>query len=103
MGYVFQNNYNSAEEFINKALQKNPANALAYSLRVRIAPASESIESVLEQIPPAYHDSPDVLVALGEAALRRGLYDKARDGGKLLSIATTTAAWIVSKLFWVLL
>jgi len=79
MGYVFQNNYNSAEEFINKALQKNPANALAYSLRVRIAPASESIESVLEQIPPAYHDSPDVLVALGEAALRRGLYDKAEE------------------------
>ena len=79
MGYVFQNNYNSAEEFINKALQKNPANALAYSLRIQIAPASESIESVLEQIPPAYHDSPDVLVALGEAALRRGLYDKAEE------------------------
>ena len=77
MGYVFQKDYPNAEKFIETALQKNPANALAYSLRVRIASITESIESVLEQIPPAYHECPDVLVALGEAALKRGLYEKA--------------------------
>lgn len=79
MGYVFQQDYSNAENFIEKALQKNPANALAYSLRVRIASVTESIESVLEQIPPAYHECPDVLVALGEAALKRGLYEKAEE------------------------
>jgi tetratricopeptide (TPR) repeat protein len=77
MGYVFQGDYTNAEELIKAALQKNPANELAYSLRIRIASITESIESVLEQIPTAYHESPDVLVALGEAALNRRLYDKA--------------------------
>jgi len=77
MGYVFQGDYNNAVKFIEKALQKNPANALAYSLRIRLAPITESIESILEKIPPAYHESPDVLVALGEAALDRGLHTKA--------------------------
>ncbi|MEG4814901.1 PIN domain-containing protein [Microcoleus sp. K5-D4] len=79
MGYVFQKDYPNAEKFIETALQKNPANALAYSLRVRIASVTESIESVLEQIPPAYHECTDVLVALGEAALKRGLYEKAEE------------------------
>lgn len=79
MGYVFQQDYSKAENFIKKALHKNPANALAYSLRVRIASVTESIESVLEQIPPAYHECPDVLVAIGEAALKRGLYEKAEE------------------------
>ena len=77
MGYVFQKDYANAEKFVEKALQKNPANALAYSLCVRIVPVTESIESVLEQIPLAYHESPDVLVALGEAARKRKLYDRA--------------------------
>jgi tetratricopeptide (TPR) repeat protein len=79
MGYVFQQDYSNAENFIEKALQKNPANALAYSLRVRIASVTESIESVLEQIPPPYHECLDVLVAVGEAALKRGLYEKAEE------------------------
>jgi tetratricopeptide (TPR) repeat protein len=34
---------------------------------------------VLEQIPSAYRESPDVLVALGEAAINRKLYDKAEE------------------------
>jgi len=77
MGYVFQKDYTNAEKFIEQALKKNPASGLAYSLRVQIAPVTESIESVLEKIPPAYHENLDVLVALGDAALKRRLYDKA--------------------------
>lgn len=79
MGYVFQRNYTNAENLIEEALQRNPASVLAYSLRVRVASATASIESVLEQIPSEYHESPDVLVALGEAALNRKLYDKAEE------------------------
>jgi tetratricopeptide (TPR) repeat protein len=77
MGYMFQGDHINAEKLIKDALQRNPANELAHSLRIRIIPVTESIESVLEQIPNAYNESPDVLVALGEAALNRGLYDKA--------------------------
>jgi tetratricopeptide (TPR) repeat protein len=79
MGYMFQKDYSNAERLIEKALQKNPANALAYSLRIRIAPLKNSIQSLLEQIPAAYHESLDVIVALGEAALNRGLYSKAEE------------------------
>ncbi|MGM3305141.1 PIN domain-containing protein [Anabaena sp. WFMT] len=73
MGYSFQQDYINAEAFIQKALQENPANELAHSLRIEIAPVTQSIDSVLELIPRAYHDSLDVLVALGVAAKKRGL------------------------------
>ena len=77
MGYLFQKDNANANKLIEEALQKNPANALAYSLRIRTTPITETIESALEQIPPAYHTTPDVLVALGEAALNRKLYGEA--------------------------
>lgn len=77
MGHVFHKNYDNAEELIEKALQINPANTLAYSLYARIAPISEPIESVLEQIPSQYRNDLHVLVALGETALRREKYEKA--------------------------
>ncbi|WP_353933027.1 hypothetical protein WJM97_10785 [Okeanomitos corallinicola TIOX110] len=77
MGYVFQQDYNNAENLINQAIQKNPANELAYSLRIRITPVRESIDAIIEQIPPAYRDSLDVLVALGDAAERRNLDEEA--------------------------
>lgn len=77
MGYVFQKDYNNAENLINKSIQKNPANELAYSLRIQIAPETESIDLIVEKIPSAYRESLDVLVALGELAARRNLNDKA--------------------------
>ena len=79
MGYCFQRDYTNAENLVDKALQKNPANVLAYSLCIRIYPITESIESVLGKIPPPYRESLDVLIALGEAALNRKLYNKAEE------------------------
>ncbi len=78
MGYVLQKDYNHAENLINEAIQKNPANELAYSLRIQIAPVTESIDSIIEQIPPAYRESLDVLVALGEAAQIRNQDEEAQ-------------------------
>jgi tetratricopeptide (TPR) repeat protein len=77
MGYISQESFNEAENLIEKALELNPANTLAYALRVRIIAATASIESALAQIPPQYCKSSDVLVAVGEAAFNRKLYDKA--------------------------
>jgi tetratricopeptide (TPR) repeat protein len=77
MSYLFQKDNANANKLIEEALQKNPANALAYSLRIRTTSITETIESALEQIPSAYHTTPDVLVALGEAALNRKLYGEA--------------------------
>ncbi|OUC14796.1 MAG: hypothetical protein B0A82_10750 [Alkalinema sp. CACIAM 70d] len=79
MGHIFQKNYARAETLIEEALQCNPASAFAYSLRIRVAPVTATIESVLEQVPSEYHKSPEVMVALGEAALNRKLYDKAEE------------------------
>ena len=79
MGYCFQRDYTNAENLVDKALQKNPANVLAYSLCIRISSITESIESILEKIPPPYRESLDVLIALGEAAINRKLYNKAEE------------------------
>ena len=79
MGYFFQRDDKNTEKLIDKALQKNPTNILAHSLRIRIAPVTESIEALLEKIPVAYHKEPDVLVALGAVSLERRLYGLAKD------------------------
>jgi tetratricopeptide (TPR) repeat protein len=79
MGYVLQGGYTQAEELIQIVLQKNPANAIAHSLRVQMAPTTDSIESVLDRVPSPYRNNPDVMVALGQAALERKLYTKAEE------------------------
>ena len=79
MGYFFQEEEEKAKKLVNQALQKNPANALAHSLCIRIAPITESIDSILNIIPSAYHEDTDVLIALGTASLDRKLHEKAID------------------------
>jgi tetratricopeptide (TPR) repeat protein len=76
-GYFLQKDYPNAKKYIERALEKNPANKLAHSLQVYVAPLENSIESILESIPSAYHQAMDVLIALGEASLNRGLRDRA--------------------------
>ncbi len=76
-GYFFQNDLINAKVQIQMALEKNPGNELAHSLQVYVAPLEQSIESILESIPSAYHQAIDVLIALGEASLNRGLRDRA--------------------------
>ena len=76
-GYFLQNDITNTKIYIQRALEKNPANQLARSLQVYMASPEESIESILESIPSAYHQAMDVLIALGEASLNRGLRDRA--------------------------
>jgi tetratricopeptide (TPR) repeat protein len=76
-GYFLQNDITNAEIYIHKALEKNSANELAHSLQVYVAPQEQPIESILESIPSPYHQSIDVLIALGEACLKRELRDRA--------------------------
>ncbi|NEZ64367.1 hypothetical protein D0962_16475 [Leptolyngbyaceae cyanobacterium CCMR0082] len=79
MGYVFQGDLINSEKHAEKALQKNPASTLAYSLRIRSAPKTVPFESLLELVPEVYHTDIEILIALGEAALNRRLYEKARE------------------------
>ncbi|MBD2180337.1 hypothetical protein H6S82_01720 [Planktothrix sp. FACHB-1355] len=79
MGYFLQREYIQAEELIQLSLQKNPANTIAYSLRVQMASATDTLEAVLDRVPFAYSSHPDVLVALGQAALDRKLYSQAKE------------------------
>jgi tetratricopeptide (TPR) repeat protein len=74
--YELQQDFIRAKEYIQKALAKNPANELAYSIQVNIAPLEDSIDSILESIPIAYHQAVDVLIALGEASFKRGLWER---------------------------
>ncbi|OUL32366.1 tetratricopeptide repeat protein [Nostoc sp. 106C] len=79
MGYTLQKNYQQAEELIQVVLQKNPANSIAHSLRVEMAPATDSLEQVINRVPPAHQNNPDVMAALGQAALDRNLCKEAEN------------------------
>lgn len=68
-----------ALEYANKALEKNPANCHACSLLIRLSPAEDSFESVLNKIPTSYRDNPEVAHSLGFAALDRKLFGVARE------------------------
>lgn len=78
-GHILHKQYEQAEILIEKVLEKNPANALAYSLRVDMANEADSIDKILEQIPEPYRNEPDVLIALGQAAFNRQLYPQAEE------------------------
>lgn len=76
-GYEFQEDYANAEKLALQALQKNDSNTIAHALLIKIAPVSESMESLEEKTPPAYRRSTDVLIALGVAAVYRNSLDEA--------------------------
>jgi tetratricopeptide (TPR) repeat protein len=79
MGYVFHRDFINAEQLVCKALEKNPANSIAHSLRIRMVSSTEPIELALKKVPTIYHEDLDVLIALGEVALNRDLYQKAQE------------------------
>ena len=67
-----------ALEFAKKALEKNPANYHAYSLLIKLFPPEDSFETVLDKIPGAYRNNPEVAYSLAFAARDRKLFDIAR-------------------------
>ena len=77
MGYEIQGNYEEAETLIQKVLNKNPGNALAHSIRIRMCPNTLSLEAVKKTVPEYYHDKVEVLAALGNAAIDRENYAQA--------------------------
>jgi tetratricopeptide (TPR) repeat protein len=77
MGYTLQENYQQAEELIQVVLQKNSANSIVHSLRVQMASSTDSIEEIVNRVPLECRNSPDVMAALGQAALDRELYSEA--------------------------
>ncbi|MGK7954251.1 MAG: tetratricopeptide repeat protein [Crocosphaera sp.] len=78
-GHILHKQYEQAEPLIQKVLEKNSANALAYSLRVDMASDTDSLDEIINQIPEPYRNDPDVLIALGKAALHRKLYTEAEE------------------------
>lgn len=79
MAHMFQEDYQQAEELIQVVLQKNPANSIAHSLRVEMAPATDTLEAVVNRVPSPYRDNPHVMAALGQAALNREAYPQAEE------------------------
>lgn len=77
IGHEIKGNYEEAEQLVRRVLYKNPGNALAHSLRIRMCPNTLSLEEVEKTVPKNYHDRVEVLAALGSAALDRKKYDLA--------------------------
>ncbi|MEQ9237772.1 tetratricopeptide repeat protein [Coleofasciculus sp. E2-BRE-01] len=79
VGYMFQKEYNLAEKLVQDVLQKNPANSIAHCLRVKMCPATDSLENIINKVPSPYRNNYSVMAALGQAALDRNLYTQAEE------------------------
>ncbi len=78
IGYEIKGNYEEAEKLVRQVLNKNPGNALAHSTRIRMCPDTLPLQEVEKIVPEHYHDKVEVLAALGNAALDRKNYERAK-------------------------
>lgn len=78
-GHILYQEYEQAETLIQRILEKNPANTLAYSCRVYMADKNDSIDDILNKVPKLYRNEPDILTALATVAFERKLYNEAEE------------------------
>ncbi len=77
LGHLLLNQREKAQEYAKKALKRNPANGIAYSVLVQSFPDEEELESIIAEIPEAYRTIPEVAHAIGYLAGKRGNFIEA--------------------------
>ena len=66
LGHLLLDQIKGAEDLIQKALQKNPASAMAYSLIIQLSKDDEPAESILSKVPESYRETREVASALSD-------------------------------------
>lgn len=77
VGCEILNELEEAQKLVDRSLEINPSNELAHSLVIRISPASDTLEQLINKVPKYCQDTVNVLCALGDAALERKEYSQA--------------------------
>ena len=67
-----------AEEYANKALEKNPVNIHAYATLVEISTDEETLEEVIAKVPEYLREKPQIAYAISNIAKHRGNLEEVR-------------------------
>ena len=67
-----------AEEYANKALEKNPVNIHAYATLVEISTDEETLEEVIAKVPEYLREKPQIAYAISNIAKHRGNLEEAK-------------------------
>lgn len=79
LAYLLLENLSKAEQYVDIALQKNPANERAYALKARILSfRNEDFDTIVEQIPEEFRSLQEIAGALGDAAGKCGNLQKSQ-------------------------
>ncbi len=106
LGYIMLNQREEAEPLVCKVLKRNPASSRAYSMLVHIN-EEEPYETVLNDIPEAHFNDPEVAHALGKLAANKGKLKEAKewlergienDQGDILELKVTLGFILVEML-----
>ena len=106
LGYIMLNQREEAEPLVCKVLKRNPASSRVYSMLVHIN-EEEPYETVLNDIPEAHFNDPEVAHALGKLAANKGKLKEAKewlergienDQGDILELKVTLGFILVEML-----
>ena len=69
---------NEAANYVEKTLEKNPANTNAYAILVKISTDEETLEEVIAKVPESLRKTPQIAYAISDIAKQRGNLEEAR-------------------------
>ena len=69
---------NEAANYVEKTLEKNPANTNAYAILVKISTDEETLEEVIAKVPESLRKTPQIAYAISGIAKQRGNLEEAR-------------------------
>lgn len=77
IGHMLLNQDSEARKYANKALEKNPQNAQAYSVLVNTTPEYETLENTINFVPENIRKTTPVAYALAQFSERKQLFEEA--------------------------
>lgn len=78
LGHIILNQRKEAKQFVRTVLKRNPASSRAYSMLVQIN-IDQPYETVLDRVPEAHRNAPEVAFELGKLAAHNGKLKEATE------------------------
>lgn len=73
-----------AEAYVQKTLERNPANADAYLILIQISTDEETLEKIIAKVPEYLRENPQIAYAISEIARQRRHFEEARRWGEIM-------------------
>ena len=73
-----------AEAYVQKTLERNPANTDAYLILIQISTDEETLEEIIAKVPEYLRETPQIAYAISEIAIQHRNFEEARRWGETL-------------------